>query len=52
MTRDRLHKTPTRDERKDCAVCRRPFRCPTAQDERFICGPCDPAADHKQGESL
>lgn len=36
---DRL-KTPVVDERKACERCGRPFRCPTAQAERIICGPC------------
>jgi hypothetical protein len=33
-------KTPTMDEAKVCKTCNRPFRCPIAQPERFICGPC------------
>lgn len=28
------------DERKVCDRCGAPFRCPTAQAERFTCGPC------------
>ncbi len=33
-------KSPMLDERKFCHVCKRPFRCPTAQADRFICGCC------------
>lgn len=28
------------DERKVCEKCGNPFRCPTAQADRFTCGPC------------
>lgn len=28
------------DERKTCDKCSKPFRCPTAQADRFTCGPC------------
>lgn len=28
------------DERKICDKCNLPFRCPTAQADRFTCGPC------------
>jgi hypothetical protein len=38
--RDQLPKTPVLDESKTCERCGRPFRCPIAQTERIICGPC------------
>lgn len=33
-------KVPPLDTRKVCAKCNLPFRCPTAQPNRWTCGPC------------
>lgn len=41
QAREQLLKTPILDERKACERCGRPFRCPTAQAQRVICGPCN-----------
>jgi hypothetical protein len=39
-TAEQRSRVAVADVRRVCEQCGQPFRCPTSQPERFICGPC------------